>query len=255
MKNFNELIKIIKKLRNPISGCPWDKKQTPDTIKEYIIEEAYELKAAIDQKSIIAQKEEAGDLLLQIILLARMHQEENNFTIEKIIEQLINKLIKRHPHVFGDKNCSDEFQVQALWEKIKKTEKNKDSIISNYPHDMPALMVAKRIGEQASSIGFDWKKADKALLKVEEEIEELKKTIKTASIQKQQEEIGDLLFAVVNVARLLKINPEDALKSANEKFKRRFKHIEDTLVKNQDKKYTLDQLEALWTEAKKANIN
>ena len=252
MKEFNKLIKILKKLRNPINGCPWDRKQTQHSIKEYVLEEAYELVEAIEMESPEKVKEELGDLLLQIAFLSQLNVEKNNFSIRDVIEAINGKLITRHPHIFGDTTVHTAEEVRQNWEKIKKKENKKASILSDYPPQMPALAHAKRIGEQASSVGFDWNDPLKALEKVEEEIEELKKEIREGDEKKVTEEIGDLLFAVANVSRLAKVNPEFALKGTNKKFIKRFRYIEDQL-KMQGKdiaKTGLDEMEDLWQESK-----
>lgn len=252
MESFNKLVKILKRLRNPSNGCPWDRKQTLHSLKEYVLEEAYELVEAIEMESVDKQKEELGDLLLQIIFLSQLHREKGHFTIKDVIDTLNRKLIRRHPHIFGDASARTAEEVRKNWEKIKKTEKKKPSILSDYPARMPALAHAKRIAEQASSVGFDWNDPLKALEKVEEEIEELKEEFRTGNQEKVVEEIGDILFAVANVARLAKSNPEFALKNTNQKFVTRFRYIEEQL-KAQGKdinKTGLDEMEALWQESK-----
>ena len=163
MKEFNNLIKIMKKLRNPINGCPWDRKQTDHSLKEYILEEAHELVEAIEMDSPEKQKEELGDLLLQIVFLSQINREKNNFTIKDVIDTINRKLINRHPHIFGDTTVHSAEEVKQNWEKIKKKEKNNSSILSDYPARMPALSHAKRVAEQASSVGFDWDDPLKAL--------------------------------------------------------------------------------------------
>ncbi len=253
MKEIDNLIHIIEKLRNPDGGCPWDLKQTPETLREYIIEEAHELTEAIDlgkKKKII---EESGDLLLQIVLISQIFKEKGDFELNDVVVELKDKLIRRHPHVFGDVIVNSAEEVKANWEKIKKTEKNKKSIISDYPNSMPSLQVSKRIAEQASSVGFDWNEPLKALEKVEEEIAELKVEIVKSNKKACYEEIGDLIFATANVSRLLKINPDIALKSANDKFKKRFRFIEEHLkAGNKEISETpLDELEDIWNMAKK----
>lgn len=256
MEAFNKLVKILKRLRNPSGGCPWDRKQTLHSLKEYVLEEAYELVEAIEMESVDKQKEELGDLLLQIIFLSQLHREKGHFTIKDVIDTLNRKLIRRHPHIFGDVTVRTAEEVRRNWEKIKKSDNKKPSILSDYPARMPALAHAKRIAEQASSVGFDWDDPLKALEKVEEEIEELKEEIRSSSAGNHErvgEEIGDLLFAVANVARLTKVNPEFALKNANQKFVTRFRYIEEQL-KQQGRdinKTGLDEMEALWQDSKK----
>ena len=252
MEVFNKLIKILKRLRNPINGCPWDRKQTLHSLKEYVLEEAYELVEAIEMGSVERQKEELGDLLLQIVFLSQLHREKGHFTIKEVVETINRKLIRRHPHIFGDARVRTAEDVRKNWEKIKKKEKKKMSILSDYSARMPALAHAKRIAEQASSVGFDWDEPLKALEKVEEEIEELKKEIRAGNRDRIEEEIGDMLFAIANVSRLAKINPEFALKNTNHKFVKRFRYIEEQL-KEQGKditKTSLDEMEELWQEAK-----
>ena len=253
MEAFNKLVKILKRLRNPSNGCPWDRKQTLHSLKEYVLEEAYELVEAIEMESVEKQKEELGDLLLQIVFLSQLHREKGHFTIRDVINTLNRKLIRRHPHIFGDATAKTAEEVRQNWEKIKKTENKKPSILSDYPDRMPALAHAKRIAEQASSVGFDWNDPLKALDKVEEEVEELKEELRAGDHEKVMDEIGDILFAVANVARLAKVNPEFALKNTNQKFVTRFRYIEEEL-KRQGKdinKTSLDEMEALWQQAKK----
>ncbi len=257
MKEFNKLIKIMAKLRDPETGCPWDNEQTPLSLREYILEEAHELVEAIDMNSIQKQREELGDLLLQIVFLSRIHQEKNNFSIAEVAETISQKLINRHPHIFGETSVTSAQEVKQNWEKIKKKEKKSNSILSDYPASMPALSHAKRVAEQASSVGFDWDDPVKALEKVEEEIRELKAELKKGHHQKVEEELGDILFAVANVARLAKVNPEFALKTTNKKFVTRFRYIEEQLnLQNKAiEKTPLDEMEELWQEAKQTDIH
>lgn len=253
MKAFDKLIKIMKRLRNPVNGCPWDRKQTPESLREYVLEEAHEVVEAIDHGDPGKLKEELGDLLLQIVFQAQIHREKGLFDIRDVTESINKKLLNRHPHIFGDTEVNSAEEVKQNWEKIKKKEKKKSSILSDYPSQMPALSHAKRVAEQASSVGFDWDDPLKALDKVEEEIEELKNEIKAKHRERVEEEIGDILFAVANVARLTEINPEFALKQANQKFVTRFRFIEQEL-KRQDKdilETSLDEMEELWLQAKK----
>ncbi len=253
MKEFNKLIKIMKRLRNPIDGCPWDREQSPETLREYILEEAHELVEAIDMGSSDKQKEELGDLLLQVVFMSQIHREEGNFSIREVIDGISNKLINRHPHIFGDTSVRSSEEVKQNWEKIKKKEKKSASILSDYPPQMPALSHAKRVAEQASSVGFDWDDPLKALEKVEEEVKELKFEIQQGHREKIEEELGDILFAAANVARLTGINPEFALKNTNKKFVTRFRYIEEQLKKQGKdiEKTSLEEMEFLWQEAKK----
>ena len=253
MKEFTRLVRIMKKLRHPRRGCPWDLKQTPASLKEYILEEAHELIEAIDGGDAAEVREEMGDLLLQIVFLARIAEEKGQFSIGDVAAGIGEKLVRRHPHIFGDVKVADADEVKANWEQIKIAEKNKRSVISDYPASMPSLLLANRIASQAAGVGFDWDDAAKALDKVSEEIAELRAEIAGNRRHEAEDEIGDLLFAVANVARLLTINPEFALSRANRKFTRRFRFIE-TELRKQGKdvaRATLQEMEELWQLAKK----
>jgi tetrapyrrole methylase family protein/MazG family protein len=252
MKEFSELVRIMKKLRHPARGCPWDREQTPQTLKEYILEEAHELIEAIDSGQAAAIREELGDLLLQIVFLAQLAAEKEQFSIRDVITGLSEKLVRRHPHIFAEVKVNGADEVKANWEQIKIAEKDKQSVISDYPPAMPSLLLAKRIAAQASGVGFDWNDAEKAFAKVDEEMEELRAEIGSGRLPEAENEIGDLLFAVANVARLLKINPEFALARTNKKFTARFRFIEAELKKRgQDIRHaTLAELDELWNQAK-----
>lgn len=252
MKEFSKLVAIMKKLRHPKRGCPWDLKQTPETLKEYVLEEAHELIEAIDLGDPAAVQEELGDLLLQIVFLAQIAEEQGQFTIRDVAAGITEKLVRRHPHIFSSVKVSGADEVKVNWEKIKIAEKNKQSVISDYPASMPSLLLANRIASQASGVGFDWDDAGKALDKVAEEIGELRAEIAAKRKQQAEDEIGDILFAVANVARLLKINPEFALARTNKKFTRRFRFIE-TELRKQGKDVagaSLQEMEELWQRAK-----
>jgi len=252
MKEFTRLVRIMKKLRHPRRGCPWDLKQTPASLKEYILEEAHELIEAIDGGDAAEVREEMGDLLLQIVFLARMAEEKGQFSIGDVAAGIGEKLVRRHPHIFGDVRVADADEVKANWEQIKIAEKNKRSVISDYPASMPSLLLANRIASQAAGIGFDWDDAAKALDKVSEEVAELRVEMAGNRLHEAEEEVGDLLFAVANVARLLKINPEFALSRANRKFTRRFRFIETELRKKGRTlaAASLEEMEELWQRAK-----
>jgi MazG family protein len=253
MKEFDKLVRIMKKLRHPERGCPWDNKQTAESLRDYILEESHELIEAIDGKDPDKIREELGDLLLQIVFLARLQEEKGHFTIREVLETIIGKLVHRHPHIFGETKVADAEEVRINWERIKMAEKNKESILSDYPERMPALLTAHRIASQASGVGFDWNNALQALEKVEEEAGELKKEILEHRSTEAEQEIGDLLFAVANVARLLRINPEFALAGTNRKFSKRFRFIEKEMKKaGKDIRHsTLEEMESLWQQSKK----
>ena len=252
MKSFSRLLAIMRKLRHPKRGCPWDLKQTPASLKEYVLEEAHELIEAIDNGDAGAVREELGDLLLQIVFLAQIAAEEGSFTIADVVDGIADKLVRRHPHIFAGTRVAGADEVKANWEQIKIAEKNKRSVISDYPASMPALLLAKRIASQASGVGFDWNDASQALDKVSEEAAELRAEIAAGRRHQAGEEVGDLLFAVANVARLLDVNPEFALARANRKFTRRFRFIEEEL-RRQGKEIaaaSLPEMEELWQRAK-----
>lgn len=253
MNEFKQLLKIMEILRDPLNGCPWDKVQTKESLKEYVLEEAYELIEALDNKDIAHVNEELGDLLLQIVFISQIMKESGESSISEVINTLNQKLIRRHPHIFSDKKANTPEEVKNNWESIKKREKRSNSILSDYPEAMPALASAKRYGDQASSVGFDWGDSGPALKKVEEEIDELKIEISRGDQKKIYEELGDLLFAVANVARITKVNPELALRDANKKFKKRFRSLEQKL-KDLDipiKSASLDQMNQIWDFIKK----
>jgi len=255
MKSFDNLLKIMKKLRNPINGCPWDQKQKPQDLREYVLEEAYEVIETIENDDPEKLKEELGDLMLQIVFLSQIYRERNQFSIRDVLDTINRKLIRRHPHIFSNTQVDSAEDVKRNWEQIKKTEKKRTSILSDYPVQMPALSHAQRVAEQASGVGFDWDDPLKALDKVEEEVEELKQELKNdQSIDRDrvEDEIGDILFAVANVARLAKINPEFALKRTTQKFVHRFRFIEAELKqRGKDIRETsLMEMEDIWQQAK-----
>lgn len=257
--SFEELVEIMKKLRAP-EGCPWDRKQTLETLKGYVIEESYELIDAIDSKDVKNICEECGDLLLQIVFIAQIAAENDWFEVQEIIESLCDKLKRRHPHVFGDLKVRDSEEVRRNWDMIKllerESKKEEPSRLTGIPRSMPALLRAYAIQERAAKVGFDWEKGnlDPIWAKIDEEIRELRKALDEGDAGEVKEEIGDLLFAVVNLSRHIGVNPEEALQGANEKFSARFRFIEES-VEGKGRsfnEYSLDELETLWQSAKKA---
>ncbi len=266
MKEFGRLVRLMKRLRSPINGCPWDRKQTPESLSTHIIEEANELSQAIRSGSVRSQLEELGDLLLQVVFLSQIHQERGNFSLRDVILHLRSKLIRRHPHIFSNETASSAEEVKQVWERVKQNEAHHDSVISDYPVSMPALSIACRVGEQAASVGFDWTRLAGisntpdpgatasliALEKLEEEAGELRTAIGSGDRDSVTEELGDLLFSLANVARLLNIDAEAALHEANGKFKNRFRFIESRLKSagKSPSEVSLDEMEALWQEAK-----
>lgn len=254
-KNFNKLREIIATLRGP-NGCPWDRKQTHHSLKKYLLEEAYELIDAINQDDIDHMVEELGDVLLQIMLHGQIGEDEGYFTIDDVIEGISSKMVRRHPHVFGDVKAENEEDVLRNWQEIKENEKgNKPvSILAEINKAQPNLMRAIQLQKKAATVGFDWKDISPVWEKVKEEIREFAQEIDTQMSQgKIVEEFGDLLFALVNVARFYGIDPEDAIYQANEKFERRFSYIEEKVAesKKEFKDYSLEELDFFWEEAKK----
>ena len=250
MSKLDQLRKIVKKLRSP-DGCDWDKEQTHESLTPYLLEEVYEVIEAIENKDYDLLKEELGDLLLHVIFQADLAEDDNKFNIEDSIDTINHKLISRHPHIFTNKN--DDSWEEGNWELQKQKEKKRDSILDGVPASLPALLKARRIQEKASSIGFDWNNTDRVIEKVDEEVAELKEAI----INKNgiEEELGDVLFTIVNLSRHLEINPDQSLRKSINKFIDRFKLIEKDLeLKKIDMKdMTLAELDEIWEKNKKNN--
>ncbi|MBP1682978.1 MAG: putative pyrophosphatase [Ignavibacteriaceae bacterium] len=257
---FNEFVEIVKRLRK---DCPWDREQTNDSIKAATIEEAYEVVEAIEKKNYDELKNELGDLLLHVVFHTIIASESNGFTIDDVIDGIQSKLIRRHPHVFGDVKVSGSNEVKKNWEEIK-LEEGRDSVLDGVPEMLPALQRAHRLQEKASKVGFDWEKKEDVWKKVIEEIEEMHE-IERARSQKSvdrnleafynqlENEIGDVFFALVNYARFLDVNPENALRKTNSKFIRRFKYVEEK-IKAMGKKLSdsnLQEMDFYWEESKK----
>ncbi len=253
-EEFINLVKIMEKLRGP-EGCPWDKKQDYFSLKEYILEEAYEVVAALEEKNLSNFKEELGDLLLQVIFESQIAREKNDFDLKDVIKGINEKLITRHPHVFGDLKLNNAMEVKETWEKIKDKEKTlekNESKIENYDKSQPALNQAYEIQARARNLGFDWDETRDVIAKIEEEFLEVKEAIEGNSKEEVKDEIGDMLFSIVNLARFYEINPELALFSTVLKFKNRFKFIEDQVEKNNEvfSEMSLEKLDKYWEKAK-----
>ncbi len=245
--SFETFREIIARLRAP-DGCPWDKKQTHTSLKPYFIEETYEALQAIDEKDPRKLCEELGDILLQIGLHAQIASEAGEFDLTDVVREINEKLIRRHPHVFGDLKVIDAEEVSRIWGKLKQ-EEGKNSILSGLPKTMPALAQSQALQRKAAQVGFDWKEFSRVLEKVVEELEELKQ----AKTQEERiSEFGDLLFALTNVARWIEIDLESALHLANERFCKRFSYIEDVCQKRGVlvQELSLEELDILWEEAK-----
>ncbi|MFQ5442828.1 MAG: nucleoside triphosphate pyrophosphohydrolase [Thermodesulfobacteriota bacterium] len=235
------------------NGCPWDMEQTIESLAPFIIEEAYEVVSAIDSGVAEDIKEELGDLLFQVIFVSRIAEEEGKFTVEDVIKTLIEKMVRRHPHVFGDKFAETPEEVLVHWAEVKKAEKKGGSALSGVPEAMPALLRAHKISKKAARSGFDWKHIDGVLEKVREELSEFSEAIQSKDPEKVEEELGDLLFTIVNAARFLEVSPEEALRKTIGKFITRFHHIESSLSEAGSALSTtpMEKLEALWEEAKR----
>ena len=254
-RSFDELVALMAKLRGP-DGCPWDRKQTFDSLKPFIVEESYEVVDAIDKNDRAALAEELGDFLLQAVFVAEIAQEEKSFDIDDVITAIYNKLVRRHPHVFGDVEAKDAEHVLVNWEKLKNEERKAEnkSVLAGVPQSLPALLKASRLTEKAARVGFDWRRAEDVLAKIDEEVQELRDAIVGKNPQEIHDEIGDLLFSIANIARKLDMNAEEALQSANRKFTRRFEAMERSVRgegRNLDQ-LTLEQMDVLWDEAKAA---
>ena len=252
LEAFGQLLDIMDELREK---CPWDRKQTFESLRVQTIEESYELTEAILANDMDEVKKELGDLLLHIVFYAKMGSEQGKFDIADVINSLCQKLIYRHPHVFGDEKANSAEAVLQNWEQLKLKEKGrKPSVLSGVPKSLPALVKAYRIQDKTHSIGFDWQDREQVWQKVEEELQEFKnELVSDPSAKATETEFGDLLFSLVNAARHYKINPENALESSNLKFIRRFNYIEEQITKNGGtlKDATLDEMDRLWNEAKK----
>jgi len=246
---FEDLVKLVAILRKE---CPWDRKQTHHSIKDNLIEEAYEAIEALDEDNFEEFKKELGDLLLHVLFHSQIASEQNHFYIDDVIFTLMEKLIRRHPHVFGETKANNEYKVAENWENIKLKE-GKKSTLDGLPDHLPALIKAQRMQEKAANVGFDWPDWDQAFEKLEEEIEEFKETLTQESGKNKTAEFGDLLFSLVNVGRHFDINAEDALRQTNKKFEQRFRYIESELGKEGKKlsDSTLDEMDNIWEDSKK----
>ncbi len=249
--DFSSLYEIIETLRGE-GGCPWDRKQTPETLKKYLIEEAYEAYEAISKGLANEVKEELGDLLFLLLFIVYLYEEKGDFTLRDLLYLTFQKMIRRHPHVFGEEVAKSAEDVLSKWQKIKEREGKSDSVLGNIPRSLPALQRAYRIGERAGRVGFDWKNPEDLFPKLEEEIKELKEALGKGEKEKISEELGDLLFTVANLSRKLGINPEEALKATLDKFERRFKEMEK-IVKEKGlslENLSLEEMDLLWEKIK-----
>ncbi|HDS08650.1 MAG TPA: nucleoside triphosphate pyrophosphohydrolase [Firmicutes bacterium] len=249
---FSELVKVTRKLRSE-KGCPWDREQTLKSIRPYIIEEAYEVVESIDDKNLDKLEEELGDLIFLILFGANIAEEEKEISLLNVLERITNKMIIRHPHVFSGKKVKDSDEVLKNWEHIKSFEKK--GVLDGVPKKFPALLKAFRMQEKAARVGFDWERIDDVKKKIREEVSELEDEIDMENVDKERltDELGDLLFSIVNISRFLDINPEMALEETNKKFLKRFRFVEEK-VKERGKKFTdfsLNELDCFWEDSKR----
>ncbi len=259
-RGFEELVAVMARLRGE-GGCPWDREQTHASLKPYLVEEVYEALEAIDQGDDAELRRELGDVLLQVVFHAQIASEEGRFSIEEVCRAIVDKLIRRHPHVFGETQVENADQVLSNWERIKQAERQEedkpDSALEGVPRQLPALLRAQRIQHKAARVGFDWKQLDGPLDKVEEEWGELRQACQRGTPQELEEEFGDLLFALVNTSRFLKIDAEEALRRAVDKFERRFRAVE-AAFRAQGRQLpdcTLEEMDQVWDQVKKEEVN
>ena len=250
--NLSRLLQIVARLRGP-GGCPWDIEQTHQSIRHNLIEECYEALEAIDSGDMDAFQDELGDLLMQIVFHAQMASEEGHFTFDDVAGSIADKLVRRHPHVFGENQLRTSDQVLKQWEEIKKKENNSNSVLNELPKCLPALLKADKIQRKVARVGFDWKSIDDVLKKMQEELSELKIAIAQKRKASIQEEIGDLLFSVVNLARHKQLQAEDLLNQSTNKFVSRFQQLEKEVLKTQKRFETCtpDELDKIWEKVKK----
>ena len=249
LKAFDRLLTIMDELREQ---CPWDKKQTMETLRHLTIEETYELGDAILEDDLEEVKKEIGDLMLHMVFYAKIGSEKKAFDIAAVCNGICEKLIHRHPHIYGDVTVKDEAEVKRNWENLKLKE-GRTSVLEGVPNSLPALVKASRIQEKVAGVGFDWERPEQVWEKVEEELNEFKAEVDKGDADAMEDEFGDVLFSMVNYARFLKINPENALERTNKKFSKRFQYLESKAkALNKDlKDMTLGEMDVFWEEAKK----
>jgi tetrapyrrole methylase family protein/MazG family protein len=251
---FQRLVDLMARLRGP-DGCPWDRKQTPASLRPFLIEECFEVVDALEEGSSDKVKEELGDLLFQIIFHARIAEEEQRFTITDVIDGIHEKMVRRHPHVFGTERLATDKEVIANWEEIKKREKgheDRTSVLEGVPRNLPALLRAHSIQQRAAKVGFDWNHLHEVLPKLDEEMSEFKDSLKQGNAAKVEEELGDVFFTLVNVSRFLGVDPEEALRKTIGKFVHRFRFIEERAAEAGTSlgNMSIEEMDALWQKAK-----
>jgi len=256
---FERLVALMARLRAP-GGCPWDREQTFDTIKPYTLEETYEVLDAIERRDWSGLAEELGDFLLQAVFYAQMAKEEGRFGIDDSLDAICEKLIRRHPHIFGDAVAKTPDDVKVRWDQIKGEERKQRGdapkpLLASVPRNMPALVEAQQIASKAAGAGFDWDNVEQVIAKLHEELDELRRAREGRDPAEIEDEVGDMLFVIVNIARFLKVDPEQALRGTNAKFRRRFGYVEERLA-GRGRKLTdshIDEMEELWQEAKRSD--
>jgi tetrapyrrole methylase family protein / MazG family protein len=256
-EKFQKLVSIMARLRGP-GGCPWDREQTFDSIKPYTLEETYEVLQAIDDRDWAELTEELGDFLLQAVFYAQMASEQNLFRIEDALDAINSKLVRRHPHVFGEESAQSPDDVMQIWGRVKESEQQKkakprEGLLDGVARAMPALVEAQQIASKAARVGFDWENPDQVIEKLHEELGEFAEARRNASQEQLEDELGDMLFVLVNLARFVKVDPEQALRRTNAKFRRRWSHIENRLRERGKKPEESDiqEMEDLWQESKR----
>ena len=255
-EKFDRLVALMARLRAP-GGCPWDREQTFESIKPHTLEETYEVLDAIDRRDWPELAEELGDYILQAVFYAQMAAEQNLFTIEDALDAINRKLLRRHPHIFGEESAETAGDVKRIWSEVKAAEKaaqgrEQESLLAGVPRILPALVEAQQITARAAQVGFDWENPEQVLDKLREELGELAEARCGGSPAELEDEMGDLLFVLVNLARFVKVDPEQALRATNAKFRQRFGYIERKLAERGKKPAdaTIEEMEALWQEAK-----
>jgi len=248
---FERLVEIVARLRGP-DGCPWDKKQTRHSLKRYLIEELYELIDSIEKNDFEGMKEELGDLLFQIVIQSQIASEEGRFDVNDVIKGIANKMVERHPHVFGKERFSSPEEVIHWWNRHKREKRGRVSILDGVPESLPALSRASILQKRATSVGFDWERIDDVFEKINEEIGELREALRERDTGAIEEEIGDILFVMVRIANSVNVDPEIALRKTIKKFMERFRYMErraETMDKSLEE-MTLEEMDNLWNEAK-----
>jgi MazG family protein len=256
-EKFQKLVDLMARLRAP-NGCPWDREQTFDSIKPYTLEETYEVLDAIDRRDWRDLSEELGDFLLQAVFYAQMAAEADHFQIEDSLDAINSKLVRRHPHVFGEESAETAGDVKRIWGEVKAAEKKEKGrheagLLDSVPRALPALVEGQQIASRAAGVGFDWQNAEQVIDKLHEELGEFAEARRSADPSELENELGDMLFVLVNLARFVKVDPEQALRRTNAKFRERFGYIERKLAERgkTPQESTIDEMEALWQEAKR----